>query len=477
MAEHLEVPAGAEHVPKHRVQEHVEGVEGGEAEAAGESRRVVVGLAHLDHVMHDALVVAVELAADRVGGDVDALGDAEAVDVVAGGVGGLAAVGVAGTKRELPAQRPRTGLEVAAQQRVAEQALLALVDRELGLDLDGGAAGIGLAHADVLVGEAARGGHGLDLVAGGVGVQPADLGVGDREAAVAIAVDDDLLDLAIEARADRDAAVAVAGAAQGGLEEDPARAPVAVGVDRQVGDVAVAGDRDVEVADLLAAPRGEHARAGLDGDAHVEVGASSGQQLAQAGRVEVAGGPRGAGLPAQDRGDVDLGVLARAVEALGPEGDAEAGARAQVAAVLVALEQRAEVVDHVGLGEAAATLELALAVEVAADVVGDFGRHAAGDALIEAADLDDRALLDLEVERAGSVVAELLVAAAHAGQQEALALIVGAQVGGLAHGGLVARGLAALEQLHLCAQPEVGVAAVAEEVGLDAAAEVDAHLE
>jgi hypothetical protein len=94
-----------------------------------------------------------------------------------------------------------------------------------------------------------------------------------------------------------------------------------------------------------------------------------------------------------------------------------------------------DVVDDVGLGEATAALELALEVEVLGDRVGARG-HAAGDDPWDAADGDERALFDLEVEGAGGLAAELLVAAAHAGEQEALALVVGAEVGGLAQGRL-----------------------------------------
>jgi hypothetical protein len=51
------------------------------------------------------------------------------------------------------------------------------------------------------------------------------------------------------------------------------------------------------------------------------------------------------------------------VEALGPEGDVDGGAGAQVAVVLVGAEEGGEVVDDPGLGEAAAALELAGLVE------------------------------------------------------------------------------------------------------------------
>ena len=81
-------------------------------------------------------------------------------------------------------------------------------------------------------------------------------------------------------------------------------------------------------------------------------------------------------------------------------------------------------------------LSLRVWVEGLGDLGGDAGRDAAGDAGVDVADLDDRALVDLEVEGAGGLGPELLVAALHVGQQEALALVVGAQVGGLAHGGL-----------------------------------------
>ena len=127
----------------------------------------------------------------------------------------------------------------------------------------------------------------------------------------------------------------------------------------EVGDVAVAGDRDVEVADALLAAAGEHARAGLDGDADVEVGAPLLAEAARPAGGEVADGPAGARVAAEDRGDVDLGVLAGLIETLGPEGDVHGGAGAQVAVVLVGAEQGGEVGDDPGLGEAAAALELA----------------------------------------------------------------------------------------------------------------------
>jgi hypothetical protein len=117
-------------------------------------------------------------------------------------------------------------------------------------------------------------------------------------------------------------------------------APHSPPVDREVVDVAVAGDRDVEVADLLGAAGGEHAGAGLDGDAHVEVGATALAQRLEAGGAEVALGPGRRGVAAQDGVDVDGGVLAGAIEALGPEGDGDDGAGAQVAAVLKASDER-----------------------------------------------------------------------------------------------------------------------------------------
>jgi hypothetical protein len=105
-------------------------------------------------------------------------------------------------------------------------------------------------------------------------------------------------------------------------------------------------------------------------------------------------------------------VLAGGVEALGPEGDVDLGVGAQVAVLLIGGEQGGEVVDDPGLGEAAAALELAVAVEGLVDLGGDAGRDAAGDPLVDPADLDERALVDLEVEGAGGLAAELLVAAA-----------------------------------------------------------------
>jgi hypothetical protein len=76
-------------------------------------------------------------------------------------------------------------------------------------------------------------------------------------------------------------------------------------VDREVGDVAVAGDGDVEVADLLLAAGREHAGAGLDGDADVEVGPLALAQSCKAGGREVALGPGGARVAAEDGVDVD----------------------------------------------------------------------------------------------------------------------------------------------------------------------------
>ena len=66
MAEDVEVPRGAEHVGELGVEEHVERVEGGEADAALQLDRDVLRLAHLEHLVDGAALarVVVEVAAE-----------------------------------------------------------------------------------------------------------------------------------------------------------------------------------------------------------------------------------------------------------------------------------------------------------------------------------------------------------------------------------------------------------------------------
>ncbi len=184
-----EVPAGPEHVGEARVGEHVKGVQGRRAEAVGEGHGQVFGLLEGDDLVDFTGPVFVPVAAQRVGRDADRAGDAHGFDGRGGLVDEVLAVGVALFEGELPPQDPGPGLEVAAEQGVAEVAAPALVDVDHRIDGHGRVAGA--LAADTVAGLGDRPGRvDDDLLTVARGVAPSQLGIRDREAAVAVAADD-----------------------------------------------------------------------------------------------------------------------------------------------------------------------------------------------------------------------------------------------------------------------------------------------
>ncbi len=211
----------------------------------------------------------------------------------------------------------------------------------------------------------------------------------------------------------------------------------------------------VEVADLFGGA-GQDPRTRLDMHAHPDLGPLGGEHTREAVGIEGLE-PQGAAAALEQGRDVEHRLEPAAdlaVEAGLPKRDLDGHARAQVALAVVGGSQGLDVAEGLALAEGAPSVQGPVVEPAGLDALGDRRDQASGADQLEVGDLDLRSLFDDEAQLVDGGEVEVL--SVDDGEQVALVLIVGAEVGGLAAGGGGGRRLTPVEELDLA--PELAVA-------------------